>query len=241
MSPAVPLKQPKPKKIPDLLQLQIELAWIKPKIWRRILVPASITLGNLHQVLQVTFGWGDYHLHEFDFGGERYGIPDPEFDWEPVRSETRIQLKTALGSMASFKYIYDFGDHWEHRIKVEKKWPGDPELRHRAMLLKAANAAPPEDVGGATLGVDHYFAFGLEHEGTEDRGSARAGARGGRLAGPAFPDADVDIFAVVDLYEYDVGSLGKHRMGLERAADGSPVEIEIVNEDTRYGIANIHG
>ncbi len=112
MSPAVPLKQPKPKKIPDLLQLQIELAWIKPKIWRRILVPASITLGNLHQVLQVTFGWGDYHLHEFDFGGERYGIPDPEFDWEPVRSETRIQLKTALGSMASFKYIYDFGDHW---------------------------------------------------------------------------------------------------------------------------------
>ena len=46
MSPAVPLKQPKPKKIPDLLQLKIELAWIKPTIWRRILVPESITLGN---------------------------------------------------------------------------------------------------------------------------------------------------------------------------------------------------
>lgn len=51
--------------------------------------------------------------------------------------------------MASFNYIYDFGDHWEHRIKVEKKLPGDPESSHRAMLLKAANAAPPEDVGGA--------------------------------------------------------------------------------------------
>ena len=149
MSNVIPLKKPRTKKIPDLLQLKIELAWIKPTIWRRILMPESITLGNLHQVQQITFGWGNYHLHEFDFGGERFGIPDPEFDWEPVRSETRIQLKTALGGMASFKYIYDFGDHWEHRIKVEKKLPGDPELSHRAMLLKAANAAPPEDVGGA--------------------------------------------------------------------------------------------
>jgi len=99
-------------------------------------VSESITPGNLHQVLQVTFNWGNYHLHEFDFGGERFGIPDPEFDWEPVRSETRIQLKTALGGMASFKYIYDFGDHRGHRIKVEKKLPGGPELSHHAMLLK---------------------------------------------------------------------------------------------------------
>jgi hypothetical protein len=149
MSNVIPLKKPRAKKIPDLLQLKIELAWVKPTIWRRILVPESITLGNLHQVLQITFGWGDCHLHEFDFGGERFGIPDPEFDWEPVRSETRIQLKTALGGLASFKYIYDFGDHWEHRIKVEKKLPGDLELSHRAMLLKAANNSPPEDVGGA--------------------------------------------------------------------------------------------
>ena len=149
MSNVIPLKKHRVKRIPDLLQLKIELAWIKPKIWRRILVPESITLGSLHQVLQLTFNWGNYHLHEFDFGGERFGIPDPEFDWEPVRSEKRVQLKTALGDMATFKYIYDFGDHWEHRIKVERVLPGDPELSDRAMLLKGANAAPPEDVGGA--------------------------------------------------------------------------------------------
>ena len=112
MSPVVPLKQPRSKKIPDLLQLRIELAWIKPKIWRRIVVPESITLGNLHHVLQRAFNWGDYHLHEFDIDGERFGIPDPEFDWEPVRSEKRIQLKSALRGLTSFKYIYDFGDHW---------------------------------------------------------------------------------------------------------------------------------
>ena len=159
MSNVIPLKKPRDRKIPDLLQLKIELAWIKPTIWRRIVVPESITLGHLHQVLQVTFGWGDYHLHEFDFGGERFGIPDPEFDWEPVRPETRIQLKTALGGMASFKYTYDFGDHWEHRVKVEKRLPGDHELSHRAMLLKAANATPPEDVGGAPGYADFVAAM----------------------------------------------------------------------------------
>lgn len=149
MSLVIALKKPKSKKIPDLLQLRIELAWIQPKIWRRIVVPESITLGNLHHVLQMAFGWGDYHLHEFDIGGERFGIPDPALDWEQVRSEKRIQLKTALSGITSFKYIYDFGDHWEHRVKVEKKLPGDPELSHRALYLGGANAAPPEDVGGA--------------------------------------------------------------------------------------------
>jgi len=149
MNHVVPLKKPRAKKIPDLLQLRIELAWIKPKIWRRIIVPESITLGNLHPVLQMAFGWTDGHIHEFDFDGERFGIPDPEFDWEPIRSEKRIQLKTALAGMNRFTYIYDFGDQWEHRIKVEKQLLGDPELSHRAMCLAGANAAPPEDVGGA--------------------------------------------------------------------------------------------
>lgn len=159
MSNVVPLKKPKPKKIPDLLQLRIELAWIKPKIWRRIVVPESITLSNLHHVLQIAFSWRDYHLHEFDFGGERFGIPVPEFDWEPVRSEKRVQLKMALGGMLSFKYIYDFGDHWEHRIKVEKKLLGDPELSHHVLCLGGANAAPPEDVGGAPGYSDFVFAI----------------------------------------------------------------------------------
>lgn len=107
-------------------------------------MPESITLGNLHHVLQRAFNWGDYHLHEFDIDGERFGIPDPEFDWEPVRSEKRIQLKSALRGLTSFKYIYDFGDHWEHRIKVEKKLLGDPELSRCALFLGGANAAPPK-------------------------------------------------------------------------------------------------
>ena len=48
-----------------LWQLRIELMGIKPVIWRRVLVPGTITLGKLHQVIQEAMGWLDVHLHEF--------------------------------------------------------------------------------------------------------------------------------------------------------------------------------
>ena len=146
MGRVVPLKKPGTQT--DLLQLKITLAWIKPTIWRRIVVPGSITLPKLHLVIQLTMGWYDCHLHEFEFAGERYGIPDPDFDWgSSLRSESRVRLATALGLAKSFVYTYDFGDNWEHRIKVEKRLPYDPLLAKSAFCVGGANACPPEDVG----------------------------------------------------------------------------------------------
>ncbi len=134
---------------PAWLQLKIELAWIKPVIWRRIIVPETMTLGKLHDAIQAAMGWCDCHLHEFEIAGERYGIPDPDFDWGvPVRSERRVRLVTALSGSKTFRYTYDFGDGWEHRIKVEKVLPPDPALT-TPLCLAGANACPPEDVGGS--------------------------------------------------------------------------------------------
>ena len=134
---------------PAWLQLKIELAWNKPVIWRRIIVPETMTLGKLHDAIQAAMGWCDCHLHEFEIAGERYGIPDPDFDWGvPVRSERRVRLVTALSGSKTFRYTYDFGDGWEHRIKVEKVLPPDPALA-TPLCLAGANACPPEDVGGS--------------------------------------------------------------------------------------------
>lgn len=140
---------PQKRPAPHLLQLRIELAWIKPAIWRRVIVPETITLPKLHQVIQASMGWLDCHLHEFEIAGERYGIPDPEFDFgEPIRSEKRVRLVTSLLGTTSFRYVYDFGDDWEHRIKVERRIAPEP-LIDSAMCTAGANACPPEDVGGA--------------------------------------------------------------------------------------------
>jgi hypothetical protein len=131
----------------SLLQLKVELAGIKPLIWRRIIVPETITLAKLHQVIQGVMGWTDSHLHEFEIAGEQYGISDPDDPFgPPVVSELRAKLGTCLQGMKSFRYVYDFGDNWEHKIKVEKVLP--PDTSPVPLYVGGANACPPEDVGG---------------------------------------------------------------------------------------------
>ena len=34
-------------------------------IWRRVLVPGSVRLSKLHDMLQAAMGWTDSHLHAF--------------------------------------------------------------------------------------------------------------------------------------------------------------------------------
>jgi hypothetical protein len=144
--------------IPDYV-LRVELLYIKPAIWRRIVVPGSIKLRKLHVVLLLAMGWDGGHMHEFIFGDTNYGEPDPDFPSDPpMLDEARVTLTKALGALKSFTYIYDYGDNWQHRIKVEKMLPPDPELRS-PVCLDGRNACPPEDVGGAPGYVDFLEAI----------------------------------------------------------------------------------
>jgi hypothetical protein len=81
---------------PNAVQIRITLADIEPETWRRVVVPRTFHLGDLHQVIQA-FGWWDYHLHQFMIGGLRYGDVDqigtPEFEGEPRGfDETEVRL-----------------------------------------------------------------------------------------------------------------------------------------------------
>ena len=136
-------------KAPALVyQLRIELLGLKPTIWRRLLVPATIKLDRLHGVLLWTMGWAGGHLHEFVIGHDHYGEPDPNYDTPPVvQREDRVTLAATLGARKSFIYLYDFGDGWEHRVTVEKMLPPEPGLK-LPQCLAGANACPPGDVGG---------------------------------------------------------------------------------------------
>lgn len=46
-------------------QIRITLDGSKPPIWRRVAVRSDITLGQLHDVIQIVMGWEDEHLHQF--------------------------------------------------------------------------------------------------------------------------------------------------------------------------------
>ncbi|MBN1429622.1 MAG: plasmid pRiA4b ORF-3 family protein [Anaerolineae bacterium] len=130
-----------------IYQIKITLKDSKPPIWRRLLVPGDVTLGNLHDIIQTAMGWYDCHLHQFILGGVYYGVPSDE-DWYDVEDESRYKLnQIAPREKSQFTYEYDFGDSWHHIILVEKILPPDPS-QDLPVCVKGKRACPPEDVGG---------------------------------------------------------------------------------------------
>lgn len=138
----------RPAKGGHVFQLKVTLRETKPPIWRRVLVDGSDTLDKLHEVIQAAFGWWGYHLHEFEVGRARYGVPDPDDDLgEPTRDERRTRLDAIADEGTSFRYTYDFGDGWDHRVVVEKVLPAGAEMA-LPTCVDGRRACPPEDCGG---------------------------------------------------------------------------------------------
>lgn len=132
-----------------IYQLKISLQGARPPIWRRVQVPGSITLDELHEVIQHCMGWMDSHLHQFRIGDFLYG-PDLDDGWDdiPVRREESYTLHSLADSLApALYYTYDFGDDWQHKIVVEKTLAAS-EGKPYPVLVKGKRACPPEDVGG---------------------------------------------------------------------------------------------
>ncbi len=112
----------------SVYKLKATILDTKPPVWRRLVVRDDSTLAELHDVLQAAFGWWDYHLHEFEIGGVRYGVDDGE-DWSPPKDERRAKLRNLVREGSTFLYAYDFGDYWRHRLVVEKVLPAEAERR----------------------------------------------------------------------------------------------------------------
>jgi hypothetical protein len=132
----------------QIYQLKIELLEIQPMIWRRVLVSGSVTLAQLHEVIQASIGWTNSHLHEFIVGA--YSYSDPEFEIEDAKSEYRYRLaRLAPRVRNTIAYTYDFGDGWEHQIRVENIIENDRRYPGRPVCLDGKRHGPPEDCGGS--------------------------------------------------------------------------------------------
>ncbi len=137
-----------------LYLLRIQLLDIEPAIWRRFVVPASITLDRLHDVIQIVMGWTDSHLHEFTIGNKRYT------EYPESKEDGLVCGRYRLGDLIkqkgrTFSYLYDFGDSWEHELVFEESRYVSSGLRTELACLGGERACPPEDVGG----VPGYFEF----------------------------------------------------------------------------------
>jgi hypothetical protein len=128
-----------------ILSLKVTLRGLKPPVWRRLLVPGTMTLGELHKAIQAAMGWEDCHLHAFDIDGEQFGDRGTVDD---VADENRLNLNSlARSGVVRFAYTYDFGDNWEHAITIEKSAPA-VEAKAYPVCIAGKRNCPPEDCGG---------------------------------------------------------------------------------------------
>lgn len=131
-----------------VLQLKLGLQATKPPIWRRVLVPMDLHLGDLHDIIQASFDWYDGHLHEFRSGGYKgtsYGPEIEEMEYNEVEDAFLVS-ELLKAEKDRLDYAYDFGDGWEVRIDVEKVL--DSAEGQLPRCTGGRRMAPLEDSGG---------------------------------------------------------------------------------------------
>jgi hypothetical protein len=132
----------------SIAHLKVKLDEVEPAVVRQLEVPLTIRLDRLHLVLQAAMGWTNSHLYEIRIGDVGWGIPDPDFGDGPLDAR-KTRLIDALEDVGkrSFTYLYDFGDGWEHTIRIERITEAMPGITYPC-LVEATGRCPPEDVGG---------------------------------------------------------------------------------------------
>jgi thioredoxin-like negative regulator of GroEL len=133
------------KRNEKFIQIMISLDGINPLIWRRLMISNSITFYELHKIIQTVMGWTDTHLHEFFVNGINIGQQDEDCP-RNTRDEKLITLNDIIGNTKKIEYIYDFGDCWEHTIRLEKIL--DDYAGKVPFFIEGKRACPPEDCGG---------------------------------------------------------------------------------------------
>jgi hypothetical protein len=179
----------------EVAVLRIELEGIEPLIWRRVAVRATMTLADLHGVIQAAMGWLDCHLWTCETAGQKYGMHLPDDpDWnEAVEDAKAVTLGMILDSGGrKLDYVYDMGDFWEHSIIVEKVSAPLSDVRY-PQFLGGERRCPPEDCGGPP----GYFEFIKNISSKQRRGRDEALRWYG---GPYDPD-DIGASAIAAAFE----------------------------------------
>ena len=152
--PPRPKKRREPLAETYIFQLRIDLADARPPIWRRLEVRSDVNLWTLHRVIQGAFSWDDAHLYRFSLG-DPFGWDSELFlcafdvsDGEDGTSVEKVRLDETLQEVDDqLEYLYDYGDSWHLKIRLEKvrrALPDDPTV----VCTNGRRAAPPEDSGG---------------------------------------------------------------------------------------------
>jgi Plasmid pRiA4b ORF-3-like protein len=82
--------------------------------------PEEMTLHALHRTIQIAFGREDCHLHAFKLHGRHYGTMRAGERHRDAAGREVTLADLQLRVRQRIHYEYDFGDLWEHEIRVER-------------------------------------------------------------------------------------------------------------------------
>jgi hypothetical protein len=131
------------------LQVRVDLlgglgARLRPSPGRIFIVGRLHTFLALADAINAAFArWDLSHLHEFELGdGRRIGFVDPDpFDDDVVEDHAVVKVSGAVGPDDEFRFVFDFGDRWEHRCRVlaeqadpRQEWGAGPLPRQPAPI-----------------------------------------------------------------------------------------------------------
>ncbi|MGP0091031.1 MAG: plasmid pRiA4b ORF-3 family protein [Xanthobacteraceae bacterium] len=145
-----------------IVRLKITLNHVKPAVLRRIEVPFDIRLDRLHLTIQAAMGWSNSHLYEIRAADVGWSTPYPDDDGAGDFLDARkARLDKVIEDVGTktMSYLYDFGDGWEHTIKIERLLDPVPGIIY-PRLIEATGRCPPEDCGGPFGYADFVDAIG---------------------------------------------------------------------------------
>lgn len=151
-APGFDRRRPAPA-VPALLTLRVELE--ETDVWRLLELRGDLPLDVVHEVLQDAMGWTDSHLHQFAVGDgfgdpttQRFVTREDLEEGEDGVPEAEVRLDELLQDVGdTLRYTYDFGDGWDHVLRVEAVAPL-PDDAPAARCTGGRLACPPEDCGG---------------------------------------------------------------------------------------------
>ncbi len=136
------------QKTVEVYQFRLFLKDISPLIWRRLLMASNSSISDLHYAIQISMGWGDYHLNQFNIWGKEYGVyHDGGISFSDDPKEIYLQ-DFQFRINEKFLYEYNFYNCWEHEIRLEKILPFDSK-KTNPLCIGGRYIAPPENCGGA--------------------------------------------------------------------------------------------
>jgi Plasmid pRiA4b ORF-3-like protein len=148
----------------DIVQVKVWLLGVSPMVWRRVLVPASFTLRELHGVIQVAMGWEAIHLYQFSLRAVRYGSSELASS-SPDVSLAALRLRKG----SRFLYEYDLNIAWRHGVRIEDRLARQTNMTYPS-CTGGSGTCPPEDCHDPARFMDGSV-HGWSWEALEDLGT----------------------------------------------------------------------